>query len=399
MAPGEGETAIVEQAVRGGSAQLVSATVWESGEGPRKFDPNGPSPPTGIRWFDIGPSATPGGLLELLGPICPGLEREMLDDLLAPDEIPENRRWDGGKVRLASTFVVYPAVAEGLDWAREVKPSATAVYQEVEMLAGADWLISVWHDAHRYCGKKPNLDLGRPVGKAQVFAAVEKRWWKTGGRNAGDLGVLVMHELALTYAPAHRHCRAALEEWEMGLYGSDGELTSLEVDPKQDRELRELWDARARLRDWLSPLNVIGINEDLDRAWLPAADHDQVKAVDKRVDRALDVLGSLGDTLRGSFHLLYIKTSEAQRERHEKLQRRVELIAAAFLVPTLIVGFFGANTWVPGEHRHWGLTIMLGAMAILTCTVMALLWATHRRYDFRPGRARRLARQKRQALR
>lgn len=393
MVPGEGETATAKPLVGDADDLLASATVWESGKDPRECDPHDPAPTAGIRWFDVASSATPEGVLELLGSACPGLEREMLDDLLEPDKLPENRTWRGGDVRLASTFAVYPAAAGRSDWARKVKPSAEAVYQEIELLAGADWLLSVWHQPCLYCGKEPTRRDGAPIGKTEVFDAVTKRWRKGGGGNAGDLGVLVMHELALTYAPAHRHFRAALEEWEMRLYGSEGEVVAAAVDPARERELRRLWDARARFRDWLSPLNVIGINEDLNKAWLLAADHDEVKAVDKRVNRALDALGGLGDTLRGSFHLLNIKASEAQRERHEKLQRRIELIAAAFLVPTLIVGFFGANTWVPGEHRHWGLTIMLLAIAILTGTVMALLWATHRRYDFRPARSQRLARQ------
>lgn len=65
-------------------------------------------------------------------------------------------------------------------------PSAEAVYEAVEILAGDEWLA--------------------------------KRWIASGGGNAGDLGVLAMHELALTYAPTHRRFRAALEEWELELH-------------------------------------------------------------------------------------------------------------------------------------------------------------------------------------
>jgi hypothetical protein len=387
MARGEGEAATAESAVGDGNELLVSATVWADGEAPQRCDPDEPLPSTGIRWFDVAPSATPEALLVPLKPICAGLELEMLEDLLVPDKLPENVRWNNGEVRLASTFAVYPA--DQVDWGRKVEPSPEARYQEVEILAGADWLITMWHQPCLYRGMERKRRMTEPIGKAKAIDASVKKWRRAGARVAGDLGVLVMHELALTYAPAHRHFRAALEEWEMRLYGSEGEAAVAGVDPEQERELRQLWDARARLRDWLSPLNVVGINEDLDKAWLPATDHEEVKAVDGRIDKALAALANLGDTLRSSFHLLYIKTSEAQRERHERQQRRIELIAAGFLVPTLIVGFFGANTWVPGEHRHWGLTIMLAAMVVLTCIVMATLLASRRRYSSAPIRSER----------
>ena len=383
---GDGETAIAEPVVREGAGLLVRATVW-TGEGdPRECDPGEAPPATGIRWFDVRSTAGPEALFGRLESVCDGLKLEMLVDLVKPDELPENRSWHGGRVRLASTFAVYPGIAGRTDWTRYVKPSAEVVYQQVELLAGDDWLISVWHDARRYCGKDPTDDIRPPIGRADVFEGMVRKWRSTGGGNAGDLGVLAMHELALTYAPAHRHFRVALEEWELGLYGSAGQMASTVVDTEQERELLQLWYARARFRDWLSPLNLIGVNEDVEKAWLPASDHDQVKAVDRRIDKSLAALATLGNTLRDSFHLLFIKASEAQRERHERQQRRIELIAAGFLVPTFIVGFFGANTWVPGEHRHWGLTLMLVAMLALTCVVMVLLLATRR------GRGARLQR-------
>ncbi len=49
-----------------------------------------------------------------------------------------------------------------------------------------------------------------------------------------------------------------------------------------------------------------------------------------------------------------MQTAEEARSRKERTQHRVELIAAIFLVPTLVVGFYDANTWVPGQGRHWG---------------------------------------------
>ena len=188
-----------------------------------------------------------------------------------------------------------------------------------------------------------------------------------------------MHELALTYAPAHRQLYAALEEWELSLYGDvRGDLTKLQADPQT---LRNLWSARARLLDWLNPLNVPGLNQDLDKAWLPATDHEEVKLVNRRVDRALDSLKALGEALRGSFHSVQLLAAEAQRDRNEARQRRIELMAAIFLIPTLVVGFYGANTWVPGQQTHSGFLVMVVAIFGLTFVGWSLIRLLHNKDD------------------
>ena len=43
---------------------------------------------------------------------------------------------------------------------------------------------------------------------------------------------------------------------------------------------------------------------DVEKAWLPATDHKAVIAVDQRIDKALDELSKLSETLRQSFGLL-----------------------------------------------------------------------------------------------
>ncbi len=303
----------------------------------------------------------------------------MLDELLTPDEIPENRRWHDGDVRLASSFAVHAPEAQDGGAAKPfVTQSAEAVYEPVELLAGEGWLITSWHGACQYRGAElVERDIS-PVSRDELLPAVAKRWAKRGDGNAGDLGVLVMHELALTYAPTHRRFYTELENWELRLHKSEGGNGELSED--DERRLKDLWGGRARLRDWLNPLNIPGLRSDADKAWLPATDHEAVIAVDDRVDKALAALSSLGETLRSSFNLLHIKKMEAQRERNEGFQRRVEILATIFLVPTLIVGFYGANTWVPGEHRQWGFLVMVAAIVALTYIVVAVLRTAHRHH-------------------
>lgn len=367
--------------------QVATGTVWIHGQKPAPVELDIDLLPGVLRWFDVSPSASLEGLFDRLEPHCDGLEPEMLQELLVLDDLPQGHIWSDGTIRLASTFGIYPQGGQsGDDWGLAGRPSPNAVYQAVELLAGSDWLITKWHDPCLYCGSTRVMAMNEPIGKGPVFDAVARRWIASGCQRAGDLGVRVMYELSLTYAPAYRTFRTALEEWEMRLYGlrgqsGEGEEPEQEITSDPEIELRDLWGARARFRDWLTPLNLGGLNGDVDKAWLPAENHDEVKKVDKRVDKALAGLRRLGDTLRSSFQLVHIQKAEAQREHRERLQRRVEIIATVFLVPTLVVGFFGANTWVPGEHRHSGLEGMVAAMILLTLFVIVVLWATQRRHD------------------
>lgn len=329
--------------------------------------------PGGFYWFELtcGAEETKS-LLHLLGPYCPGLTEAMLQDLLTPDEQPEGKRYEGD-IRLASTFGVRPWRPE--EHAERGRPQGVGVlrFQPIEILAGDSWLITCWHPQRVFQGSV-KLDEDLPPSDAEeLFEAVAKRWKRSPGCIPGDLGISIMHELALTYAPAHRALHAWLEDWELSLY--------MEDDLDNHDQLPELWGLMAVLRDWLNPLNTAGLRSDPEKAWLPSSDHEAAIGVDERIDKALAALGKLSDTLRQSFGLLHLEQTEDQRRHSERTQHRVELIAAGFLVPTFIVGLYGANTWVPGQGRHWGFWVMVAVLLILSLIVMALVWRTQERTE------------------
>lgn len=363
-------------------ADLLNASLWQQGQEPTPLERDRDDFGGGIAWFDLNAGGDPETLFSHLGPRCEGLTLEMLEDLMSPDPLPQDEQWDAGVIRLASTFAVYPTESKNgrCDWSCAV-PSPNLVYEPVELVSNGDWLLTCWHRTQTYCGYDPVGEPRPPREHNEICRGVAKRWLtkRHGHLVAADLGVLVMHELALTYAPAHRQLHAALEEWELKLYGDvKGDLTQLKADPQA---LRDLWSARARLLDWLNPLNIPGLNEDLDKAWLPATDHDEVKLVDKRIDKALAALSKLGESLRSSFHSLQLLAAEGQRDRGERRQRRIERMAAIFLIPTLVVGFYGANTWVPGQQRHWGFWVMVLAIVALTVVGSTLIALLHSRDD------------------
>lgn len=343
----------------------------------------------GFPWFELACGVE--GVDEVLTAIrghCPGLTEPMLRDLLTPDEKPEGQRY-GDDIRLASSFSVVPWRPE-----RHVNrgtPQGVGVlrFQPVELLAGESWLVTCWHPQRVFQGSRKVEEL--PPGEVgDLREAVAARWKRKPGELPGDLGVSIMHELALTYAPAHRALHSWLEDWELSLY--------IEDDRDNHDQLPELWGLMAVLRDWLNPLNKAGLKADLNKAWLPVSDHAAVIEVDERIDKALAQLAQLSATMRQSFGLLHLEQSEAQRQRSERVQRRNELLAAGFLVPTLIVGFYGANTWVPGQGRHWGFWVMVAVLAVLSALVVAVFWRTHQRTEAAQEAAEEEQRRKRAEL-
>jgi hypothetical protein len=320
----------------------------------------------GFPWFELvcGAGETAEVLAALL-PHCPGLTAPMLEDLLTPDDSPEGAAYGEGSIQLASTFSV---VAE-----RDETPAERGAplgvgkltFQPVEILAGDDWLISCWHPTRTFEGSDRADGEGLPGEAESVFRGVADRWRRGRHGSPADLGVAVMNELALSYEPAQRELMLWLEDWELSLYRHEKR-----VDEKQ---LATLWGLMAVMRKWLTPLSRPALCKDIARAWLPATDHDAAVEVAELVADALADLSKLSDTLRQAFGLLHVEQAEEQRRHDEKSARRLERLAAIFLVPTLVVGFYGANTWVPGQNRHWGFYVMVGVLALLSAATMFAL--------------------------
>jgi Mg2+ and Co2+ transporter CorA len=320
----------------------------------------------GFPWFELVCGADGAGeVFEALREHCPGLTLPMLEDLLTPDESPEGETYGDEPTQLASTFSL---VAE-----RDETPTERGaplgvgklIFQPVEILAGDDWLISCWHPTRTFEGSD-KVDGSGPPGSAEaVFRGAANRWCRGQRRSPGDLGIAVMNELADSYGPAQHELMLWLEDWELSLYRHEKK-----VDEKQ---LAALWGLMAVMRKWLTPLSRPALCKDIAKAWLPATDHDATVEVAEVIAEALADLGRLSDTLRQAFGLLHVEQAEEQRRRDERSARRLEKLAAVFLVPTLVVGFYGANTWVPGQNRHWGFYVMVGVLALLSCVTMFTL--------------------------
>jgi hypothetical protein len=335
---------------------------WSPTERPTPCELSEVGEAQGFPWFELecGAGET-AEVLAALRPHCPGLTAPMLEDLLTPDDLPDGKPYADGSIQLASTFSVATERDETPGERGTAQGVGRMIFQPVEIVAGDGWLLSCWHPTRIFEGSEKVAE--GPAGCADaVFRGVAECWHRDPHGTPADLGIAVMHELALTYVPTQRELMLWLEDWELSLY-QDGTKAD-------EAELTALWGLMAMMRKWLTPLNRPGLRKDVTKAWLPATDHAAVIEVDERVDRALEGLAKLSETLRQAFGLLHVEQTEAQRQREEKSARRLETLAAVFLVPTLVVGFYGANTWVPGQGRHWGFYVMVGVLALLSCATL-----------------------------
>jgi hypothetical protein len=351
------------------SAGLRRVSVWQRDGSSLTTELEQLAGAAGFVWFELACGADEADrVLAAIGGRCPGLTEAMLRHLLTPDEKPAGQRYEEG-IQLASSFAVEPWRPGGNVGRGTPQGVGVLRFQPVELLAGNGWLVTCWHPQRIFQGSK-RVDEQPPGAVEDLREAVAERWRRNPGRLPGDLGISIMHELALTYAPAHRALSAWLEDWELSLY--------IDEDLDNHGQLPELWGLMAVLRDWLNPLNKAGLRSDVGKAWLPVSDHHAVIEVDDRIDKALESLGRLSETLRQSFGLLHLEQSEEQRKRSEQVQRRNERLAAAFLIPTFVVGLYGANTWVPGQGRHWGFWVMLVVLVVFS---MLVVWKVARDHE------------------
>ena len=177
-------------------------------------------------------------------------------------------------------------------------------------------------------------------------------------RTSGDLGVLVLKQLARSYRHARKHLERWVEEWELDFYRHrDADIE--EERARLDR-LIQLAVLIAQYSERLTALNVE--RDEAAESWFanvtasPAAE-----SADRLIDDSLAGLRRLSDTVRAAFELhqsqtaaRHLELSLEQQEASERLQGRVEVIGSAFLVPTLIAGIFGANTALPGQRSRTG---------------------------------------------
>jgi Mg2+ and Co2+ transporter CorA len=292
-----------------------------------------------------------------------GITRAMVDDLLAADPRPKVARFLGDEVRLVSTVHV---TAEEYEGPARASKAGRLVFHPVELAAGDGWLVISRHRGGVYDGAN-EVDQVEPLPLDSLIAAIEPAWRKLADANSSDLGMLILDAVAVSYRTAHRELHAWLDSWELDF---NDRLHETETDT-----LKDVRGLLTRLRVRLTALSPL--HDQPADAWFANAVSDAAaESLDRRLERSLRQLEETSEALRSSLQVMatagtaeQLRLAQEQRERGQKLDDRITSITALLLVPTLIVGVYGANTMLPGRD-HWtgfvAMLLLIVGSAILT---------------------------------
>ena len=219
-------------------------------------------PPGGdvVVWVDVDGATADAHALQgaLQAALGDAVTSEIVVDLIGRDEIPQVRQISG--VRIVSAFSVTAVESEADPENDSVTKAGDLVFQPVEFVVGPRWLLnSCWQ------GDKPvraeNLSENQPVRADDLLENVTLRWRTGGFHSPGDLALLILRELAGTYADARRQLYSWLESWELD-FTRRHEDTEVET-------LTSLRQLIAEFRKQLAPLQRSDLIGNPQRIWFP----------------------------------------------------------------------------------------------------------------------------------
>jgi Mg2+ and Co2+ transporter CorA len=229
-------------------------------------------------------------------------------------------------------------------------------FQQVEFLASERCLVTCWQG-------------DSPVRPEDLFETVAGTWEHGGYASVGDLGLLILYEMAQTYTKARRELYAWLETWELDFFRRR--------EHTETRTLEELRIAIAGFRRHLTEFHRSGLADHPERIWFTGVTQpEEAERVDDLIDRALSDLRALSEALIASISLASTIQTAAESRRNEIFQPWVAAGAAVLLVPTLIASVYGANTPLPLADEWWGFGVMVSlvfASAVATWFIISRL--------------------------
>jgi Mg2+ and Co2+ transporter CorA len=321
---------------------------------------------------------------------CPELTEEMVADLLREDSQPKVETYgdENDGVRGVSAVAVI---------ARETRPpsgdddtdgvSEELIFQMVEMIVGEGWIVTCWHPSRVYSGAS-SYRVGNPILREPFLSHVRQRWRKDSNedqpglcrKTSGDLGVYLARSLVDTYGASHRMMERWAEAWESIFYTS---LTCSDKAARLKEAAGEISDLLSMVAEFSRRLTAFdhGRWSTVDKSWFPAvSDRDkrivepekqspQVDALAESIRSTKEKLALLSVHIRADLDLLMLQSTATQQESSEKLQDYLGKVTGLVLVPSLVVGLFGANTRLPGQGSWGGFELMLVLMLVSSIAV------------------------------
>lgn len=375
----------------------IHTSVWRKGNPGEECSlplPSGARADGDILWFDVDAPSSPDdvearaiSVTSQLSPWCPGLDVEMMRDLLREDSQPKVETYgdDHGSVRGVSVVAAIAREVRGKDDDRD-GVGEQVVFQLVELLVGDGWIASCWHPS-RICGGVDGDRLDTPLLKEPFLSDVRRRWVRgtqsdsvnRAVKTSGDLGICLVRSLLHTYDATHRMMERWMADWEVEFY------TSLKCSDRADRlkeaasEISDFLYMTAEIRRKLTAFQHARLSAP-DRTWFPrVSDHTdpreegltdgQVNALVSALDSAKQNFDRLSGDIRANMDVLMLQSTATQQESTERVQNYLGKVTGLVLVPTLIAGLFGANTQLPGLGSWMGFELMLFLMMVSAVAV------------------------------
>ncbi len=240
-------------------------------------------------------------------------------------------------------------------------PAPPELYgSRVEVLLTKEWVISAWHPIRRITQTSaPEANLSSTMMRLResmeqvVTDTIDTDQLTTGG----DFGIALIRGSLATFSGHRRDLHKRLDDWEHRYYEKNfgaGSETTGGATAKETRNstktLAEIHAAGVDLSRELDHLTAprdraalhwVGKNTTSDAGTHAAEIYDQ------KIDRYRISLRDIRDRVRAGLDLSHSVESTKRDEAARKRDSFIAKIAAVFLAPTLVAGFYGINTHYP----------------------------------------------------
>lgn len=314
---------------------------------------------------------------------CPGLDEEMVRDLLRQDVQPKVETYGDERdgVRGVSVVAVIARETPGEeDDSDDV--SEELLFQMVEIVVGDGWIVTCWHPSRIFIGTS-EPEPGPPLLREPFRSHVHHRWVNEPNskgspgkpKSSGDLGIYLARSLVATYGASHRMMEKWVASWEVAFYQSLSAKNKAEKLKEAAREISNQLSMVGEFRRRLTALEHARWGT-TDRSWFPSlTDRDdtiteeedqsgQAKLLSAAIESAEKSFTLLADNIRADINLLMLQNTATQQESTERLQSYLGKVTGLVLVPTFVAGLFGANTQLPGGGRWLGFEFMIILMIL-----------------------------------
>jgi Mg2+ and Co2+ transporter CorA len=380
------QSEVVQLSVESSSQKTVAATSWSADRVGIPIDLS-EHHADDIVWIDICPSldestAEAADLLEQIMPACPGLTRAMVHDLLVRDLAPTVVTYSAGEEPVRRVTVPAAVAFDRPDSLAPDGRSERVLIWTVKILVGDGWMVTCWHP-----GRELEAGLtreGEPTVRvlAESYVARVRASWSEHPetmRTSSDLGLALATELVRTYEGSQRAFERWTADWEVRVFGSLNGPERLDVLKGASREISNYLYLNAEIRRGLSSF-MHGQLATSDEHWFPRVSHapgettpGAVTYLTESAYRVREDYERIATNIRVNMDALMLQLSAAEHDHAAKSQDMLELVSALILVPGLIVGFYGANTYLPGGGKPIGFVAMLALMVVGSAAVLALL--------------------------